>query len=294
MSINKPLFNDIYNECLKIIEESQDKNILSKKKKIDAAYNELCSLEDHEYQNFYSIVHELRLYGYLKQIGIYISAANDNKAGPDFISDLGYIECVCLTKGEKGTPQREWLDKRLSGSMNRYISALPRLTSVILDKHKKFQEYISSNKIDKSISKIIAVNTSIFSNEFHSSLNLDLALKVLYGIGCQTMRFDMKKNSFIAEKGVETHAYEDVGVKPPLNVVLPLNYFSQDCFSDISGVLLINNSIGKSLNKGYFNLLLNPYADTPVDMNILSEIKYFALKSIENGFANFEWHNQKN
>lgn len=209
MSINKPLFDEIYEECLQIISNSQDKNIISKRTKLDVSYNKLCELEDHEHQEFYSVVHELRLYSYLKQIGISVSAANDNKAGPDFISDIGYIECVCLTKGEKGTPQRKCLDDCLRGSMNRYVAALPRLTSVLLDKQKKFSDYLSRNLIDENKPRIIAVNTSIFSNEFHSDSNLDLALKVLYGIGCQTMCFDIKTNSFVDEKGVETHAFED-------------------------------------------------------------------------------------
>lgn len=292
MSINEPLFKAIYHECLQIISKSQDKHILSKEKKLSDAYKNVCRLEDHEYQSFYSIVHELRLYAYLKQIGINVSAADDNKAGPDFISDLGYIECVCVTKGKEGSAGREYLEKRLNDYMNRYISAFPRITSVIVDKQKKYQNYIHSKRIDENISRIIAVNTSIFSNEFHSSLNLDIALKALYGIGSQTMMFDTKHNSFIAEKGVETHAYEDVGFKPPTDKVLQVNYFSQDCFSDISGVLLINNAIGESLNKEYFNLLLNPNAVTPIDASLLKEINYLALKSGENGFINYEWHNR--
>lgn len=293
MSINNPMYYDIYNECLQTIKETQDKNIVSKKKKLDAAYNELCELEDLEYHNFFSIVHELRLYEYVKKLGINISATNDTKAGPDFLSDLGYIECVCLTKGQEGTRQREWLDKTLKNNcINRYVVALPRLTSVILDKCKKIKEYISSNKINKSIPQIIAVNTSIFSNIFPGSLNLDLALNVLYGIGCIKKHIDVEHKAFVEENGVETHTYKDTALKPPLNAVLPLNYFSQDYFSDISGVLLLNNSIGENLNKKFFNLLLNPKANVPVETNLLSGITYFTLKSIENGYANFEWCNQ--
>lgn len=292
MSINKPLFDKIYEECLQIIKESNDKNILFKQSKLETAYIKLCLEEDPELQEFYSIIHELRLYNYMKNLNIPIYATNDNKAGPDFLSDLGYIECVCLTKGIRETPQRQWLDNQLNGSLNRYLSALPRLTSVILDKQKKFSQYSASGILDPNIPQIIAVNTSIFSNEFHSELNLSLTLKVLYGIGCEAMYFDTKTNSFIGEKGVTNHVFDDIGIKPPFNTELHLNYFMLESFRNISALLLINNSVGEKLIKNYFNLLLNPIANIPIDLTLLKGIKYFALINIENGYANYQWFNQ--
>lgn len=291
MGINEPLFDAIYRECLQIINESTDKNILSKQRKLEASYRELCRLKDHELQEFYSVVHELRLYDYVKRLGIAITARNDNHAGPDFLSDLGYIECVCLTKGATGTPQRQWVNQRLGGSMNRYKSASHRLTSVILDKQKKFSDYLNKNVIDKNRPRIIAVNTSIFSNEFCGDLNLELALKVLYGIGCLQMCFDPKVNAFVEAKGTATHAFEDTDIKPLSNVELHLNYFSQTEFQNISAVILVNNSIGEKLKKDYFNMLLNPYSDTPLNINLLSGISYFALSSVENGYNNYQWYN---
>ena len=133
MSINKDLFSHIYENCVSIITNSLDINIKKKKVKLDSAYQTLSETQDHELQEFYSIVHELRFYQYMKNLGKHIIAADDNKAGPDFNTELGYIECVCASKGATDTLERKCLDERLNQSMNRYIAALPRLSSVILD-----------------------------------------------------------------------------------------------------------------------------------------------------------------
>lgn len=154
MSINKPLFDTIYKKCLLIITNSSDINIKNKQGQLCAAYKKLCKTEDHELQEFYSVVHELRLYQYIKDLGITVSALNDNKAGPDFITDLGYIECVSATKGLKGLPERNYLEKQLKQSMNRYVSAIPRLSSVIADKAKKYGIYLKDNVINEKIPRI--------------------------------------------------------------------------------------------------------------------------------------------
>lgn len=291
MSINKPLFDSIYKKCLGIIEQSADANITKKKNKLDSAYCTLCKKKDHELQEFYSIVHELRLYEYIKHLGIGINAANDDKAGPDFVTDLGYIECISVTKGLPGTPERLWIEERLNQSMNRYISALPRLSGAILDKTKKYKTYLTNKIIDERKPRIIAINTSVFSNEFHSQLNLELVLKILYGIGCRTMRFSLTTNTFVEENGVESHAYEGSAVKPPRNADLPLSYFYYEEFQDISGVIVNNNAISEDLEKEYFCLLLNPFATVPIDKTRLSGIKYFELDNTDDNYATFRWYN---
>ena len=292
VSINKPLFDKIYKKCSSIIDQSVDSNIIKKRKRLDDNYVALCKSADHEFQAFYSIVHELRLYDYVKKLGIGINAANDNKAGPDFVTDLGYIECVNATKGELGTPERLCLENRLKQSMNRYVSALPRLSSAILDKKRAYKGYLQKCQIDESKPRIIAISTSVFSNEFHSQLNLELILKILYGIGCRTMRFNLAANSFVEENGVESHAYEESAVRPPRNVDLPLSYFYNEEFKDISGVIVNNNAISEDLEKDYFCLLLNPFANVPIDKTRLPGIKYFELDNVDNNYATFRWYNE--
>ncbi len=292
MSIENPIYDKIYRNCFSIIENSSDRNIKRKRERLDREYKKLCETEDYERQEFYSIVHELRLYQYIKDLGITIIAANDNNAGPDFETGIGYIECVSTTKGEPGTPARLCIDERLNQSVNRYVSALPRLTNSISEKLERYKYYLDSNKINKSKPRIIALCTSVFSNEFHSDLNLDLALKILYGIDCRTMRFNKETNSFIEEADVEFHAYKDFAVKPPKNAPLPLCYFYKDEFKCISGIIVNNNAITEELTKDYFCLLLNPLADIPIDKTKLECIKYFELDSVDNNYSTFCWRNQ--
>ncbi|MFR1564809.1 MAG: hypothetical protein ACLSUT_00005 [Christensenellales bacterium] len=292
MSINKPLFDTIYKKCLSIITNSSDININNKQGKLCAAYKKLCKTEDHELQEFYSVVHELRLYQYIKDLGITVSALNDNKAGPDFITDLGYIECVSATKGLKGLPERNYLEKQLKQSMNRYVSAIPRLSSVIADKAKKYGIYLKDNVSNEKIPRIIAINTSIFSNEFHYKLNLDNILKILYGIGCRTMNFAHSSNGFVEERGVETYAYEEVGEKPPRNVILPFNLFFKNEYVHISGVIVNNNAISEELEKDCFCLLLNPNASIPINISRLQGIKYFTLSEKDAKYIKYSWLNQ--
>lgn len=289
MSINKHLFETIYKNCVSIIDNATDRDILHKKVKLDAAFATLCRLEDPELQEFYSIVHELRLYQYIKDLGFKITAMNDSKAGPDFRTDMGYVECVCATKGRSGTPEHQWLNERLNQSMNRYESALSRLTSVIFDKKDKYKLYLQKQIIDDDTPCIIAVNTSIFSNEFHSQLNLDLVLKILYGIGCRTMSFNLETHNCVGQSEVETHLYENKALKPPRNADLSLDNFSRSDFKHISGIILNNNSIGEELEKEYFCLLLNPFARVAIDKSILQDIKYFALSETDGNSFTYKW-----
>lgn len=290
MEINQKLFNDIYNNCLKIINTSTDSNLKKKKSKLDKSYDELCIKENHELQEFYSIVHEIRVYKYLSDLGVEICASDDIKAGPDFITNLGYIECTNATKGANGTPERSYLNKRLKGTMNRFEAALPRLSSSIWDKSKKFKEYLENNIINAEKPCIIALSTAIFSNEFHSDLNLTLLLQILYGIGCETMAFNRTTNQFV-EETAETHSYQVESKKPPKNTSIPLNFFSNPEYEHIAGVILNNNSIGEELNKKYFCLLLNPHAKNPINIQLLSGIKYFTYDSLDEQYIYYKWFN---
>lgn len=185
-----------------------------KKDKLDYSYKQLCETEDCELQEFYSIVHELRTYYFLCNNNLTVHVQDDNHIGPDFLcSEIGYIECISITKGAVGTECRKYVEKCLSRSMNRYLAALPRITSAIIDKKNKYETYLSKQAIDPNIPRLIAINTSIFSNEFNSDSIIDLLLKILYGIGCQIMRVKINPISFVEENGVESHQYNDIGKK---------------------------------------------------------------------------------
>lgn len=286
MSVNKPLFDELYVECKNIIQLSNDKNIKSKETKLDFAYKKLCEEENAELQEFYSVLHELRTYDYLQKKNYIIKSQNDNNVGPDFyVEGLGYIECISITKGEEGTVSREYINKLLAGTFNRYKSALPRISSALIDKKIKFETYLNNKIIKKDIPRVIAINTSVFSNEFHSSLIIDLAQKILYGIGCQTINFKEKQ-----VPGVETHTFDIIGNKNN-DKQLELGYFYNDDFKNISAVIITNNSVGEVLEDKYFNVYLNFRANCPICLDNIKNIRYFGLKSLDEKYVNFEWHN---
>lgn len=290
MSINRDLFEFVYQNCLKIVNTSADLNIRKKEEKLVRSYNELCVKADPELQEFYSIVHELRLYNYLSILGLKPIASDDTKAGPDFSSEIGYIECVNATKGAVGTPERLYLDNKLKGSMNRYEAALPRLSGSIWDKSRKYKSYLKNKVISPDKPCIIALSTSIFSNEFHSASNLDLLLLILYGISYRTITYNLATNQFIKEQA-ETHAYLSESVKQPQKTSLPLDFFANSEYEHISGIILNNNSIGEDLDKKYFCLFLNPYAKNPINTNMLAEITYFAYDGIDEQYIKYKWFN---
>ena len=214
MSIENPCFLKIFKECNRIIKNSNDKNILSKHEKLKKSCQQLLCTKDTELQQFYSVVTEIRTYDYLKNKNLNPIAHNDNSAGPDFISDLGYIECICLTKGEPNTENRKYVDRLLSGCMNRNKSVFPRLSAAVKDKTEQYKKYIANRVIDENKPRLIAINSSVFSNEFHSDLVTDNLLKVLYGIGCQTIRVYPQANKIKQEsEKIETHCFEITGRK---------------------------------------------------------------------------------
>lgn len=293
MSINKPLFDSIYDECCKIIQFSQDKFLLQKKGKLDYSYKQLCETEDCELQEFYSIVHELRTYYFLCNNNLTVYVQDDNNIGPDFLcSEIGYIECISITKGAVGKECRKYIEKCLSRSMNRYLAALPRITSAIIDKKNKYETYLSKREIDPNIPRLIAINTSIFSNEFNSDSIIDLLLKILYGIGCQIMRVKINPISFIEENGVESHQYNDIGKKHS-DLDLELNYFAKAEFRNISAIILENNAIGENDISKYFFIFTNPLANVPIEIKNLKNIKTFIQEKADESHISYKWLNPK-
>lgn len=289
MSINKQLFDSIYDECCKIIQFSQDKLLLQKKDKLDYSYKQLCETEDCELQEFYSIVHELRTYYFLCNNNLTVHVQDDNHIGPDFLcSEIGYIECISITKGAVGTECRKYVEKCLSRSMNRYLAALPRITSAIIDKKNKYETYLSKQAIDPNIPRLIAINTSIFSNEFNSDSIIDLLLKILYGIGCQIMRVKINPISFVEENGVESHQYNDIGKKHS-DLDLELNYFAKADFRNISAIILENNAIGENDISKYFFIFTNPLANVPIEIKNLKNIKTFIQEKADESHISYKW-----
>ncbi len=277
MSINIPLFNRIYVECNAIIDASKSPAIIAKRKKLASAYKKLCQTQDAELQEFYSIVHELKIYHYLLTNGCKIEAQDDRKQGPDFkCQELGYIECVSVTKGEPGTPARKYVDKILSGDWNRYKAALPRITSSLKDKKEKYQLYLNSGVLDTNKPRLIAINTSSLY-DLRMDLMVDLCLEILFGIGNQVLDFDFD-SAKSSDAATEFHIYNNVGKKDNTRV-LQLDYFSLEEFKNISAIILVNNTIGEDIKKEQFTVFVNPNAAVPLYQERLNCARYFIMSA---------------
>lgn len=289
MNINKKIFASIYDECLEIIQSSSDKAIINKEEKLNKAYKKLVENDDNEVQEFYSIVHELKTYHFLKTKGLAITAQNDNKKGPDFYcEELGYIECVSVTRGEKGTECREYIEKCLARISSTYLAALPRITSVIIDKKKKFEDYLSKRIIDSQVPRIIAINTSVFSNLVCSDSIFRLLLQILYGIGNQVLWVRRNPISFIDEgEGVETHRYNDKGFKHD-HRELELAYFEKEEYQNISAIILESNAITETDIENNFIIFTNPNANTPINVERLRAFNVFVQRSKDDNMIGYE------
>ena len=115
---NSRVFNKAYQLGLNIIEQSQDKDIVEKKENFKATYDK------KQHNHLYSILHELKTYQFLKSCNLNPIPANDNKPGPDFECDLGYLECVVPTEGT-GINEKKLRDN-MSAEVNRFKAVLPK------------------------------------------------------------------------------------------------------------------------------------------------------------------------
>ena len=289
MSINKKIFASIYDECLEIIRSSSDKAILNKEEKLNKAYKKLVENDDNELQEFYSIVHEVKTYHFLKTKGLAITAQNDNKKGPDFYcEELGYIECVSVTRGEKGTECREYVEICLARKSFTYLAALPRITSVIIDKKKKFEDYLSKKTIDSQVPRIIAINTAVFSNLVRSDSMFELLLQILYGAGNQVLWVSKNPKSCIDEdEGVETYRYNDKGYKHD-HLELDLAYFEKEEYQNISAIILVKNAITENNIENNFIIFTNPLANVPINVERLRAFNVMVQRSKDDNMIRYE------
>lgn len=279
----------LYVNCCNIINKSNDDNIKEKQNKLNWTYKKLCEHEDCELQQFYSIVLELNVYKYLSDNGFTLKVADDKKIGPDFECDFGYLECVSVTKGEKGTPGRDFVDKQLSGSVNRHKSELPRISSAIKDKKDKFNKYDKNNILEKNIPRIIVVGTSIFANEFNSSSCIEDVMQILYSIGNEYLLFDVKSKQFIETENNQYRTYDNSGKKSE-DIILELGYFYKNEYKNISAVILVCNSIFEEVEKNNFKIFLNPNATYPIDRALISTLDYFSFIKEDNGNFIYTWN----
>lgn len=279
--------NNVYRECLSIIRSSNDKNILNKKLRLNNEFIKYINDPNEEYK-FYSIVDELRFYDFLTKHGFTISASNDNKGGPDYYcSQIGYIECVSATKGNLGTPEREWIETALLEKHCRYKSLIPRISAAINSKRDKYDNYINNGIIDVTEPKIIEVSISMLSDEVRSELLEKSTQQILYGMGTQCMLYN-KQTGFVSDN-IEWRDYNKMVKK--YNKSFPTDYFHDPKYNIISAVILTSNAFTEQLIDDKVFVFLNPNADIPINIDALTNLNYFYRINTNDHYEDYAWHN---
>ena len=252
MSYNPYLFKKIYNSCSNIINQTNDKNLKKKKKNLEFAYKRVQETDNCEIQEFFSVAHELRTYELLKKLNKQVLANNDDKAGVDFVCNLGNIECVTFNM-----PKDDNSKKILNGNMNRYKAYEPRVSQAINEKLNKYRTYILKNQIDKNLPNIICLNSGICGYDIHSSTFLNACERIIYGLGDDTLFINREtKEEFWGR------SFQDKIIKPN-GKEIETNLFSNKAYNIISGVLLIDNLVDENYSRPI--LYINPNAKIKID-----------------------------
>ena len=265
MSYNKVVFEDIYDDCLKIMQKSNDRNVVKKQKCFEQYYNEVTTTDNYNVQEFFAIAHELRTYEMLKYLKMKTTANNDDKPGPDFICNLGNLECVTFMQ-----PSDEKSKKILKSNINRYKAYEPKVSQAIYEKFKKFQKYIEKNNIDQTKPNIICLNAGICKDDIFPTTLLRICEKILFGLGYETLLLNPKTNEEIWFR-----SYEDT-IQNHNEKEIDINFFNFNEFSIISAVLLIINSVDEQYSKPI--LFINPKANVKIDKRKIK--KFLCLEKV--------------
>ena len=114
-------------------------------------------------------------------------------------------------------------------------------------------------------------------------------MKILYAIGDEFFAFNIKSKSFIETPNNQNRVYDNIG-KKTFDKNLEFDYFFQNKYKNISAVILICNSLFEKIERKFFKVFLNPFANIPVDKSLLSKFDYFTLVNIDDNIAVYEWN----
>lgn len=263
----------------KKIKDLTEPAIIEKRNKLIEKVKIAIKKHDREYQEVYSTVHEIRLFDFLLREKISVEMHTDKTVGPDFICDLGYIECVSITKGKE--ENKHSFETIMGGTTNRYLAGESRITTALLEKNTKYNKYIEKNILDLNKSRIIAISTSILSNEVNHVLSSKLLQKILYGIDSQVVSIKNKEiNDFYSYNATVRKGENQFKTA----------YFLDEKFKNISAVILNHNAFTEDINKNYFEICLNPNATIPLKIEKIQNLKYLYLKSKNEKEYVFNWH----
>lgn len=210
--------------------------------------------------NFHQRSWEMYVGNVLLEKGLAIKSKDE---GPDFIvSENLYIECVAPTKGDPEKPDS--VPEMFIATMPEEIRVqdvpvdkmILRITQVIKDKAlDQYERWKRKGWFDAKAPFIIALNTADLQHVDDPSM--PNALKALFGF--QFMQINMKT-------GATNFSHRDQ-VEKSNNGSVPVNFFINEDFSFVSGVLFSDKSVlNHPKNIGEDCIFVNnPFADNPID-----------------------------
>jgi hypothetical protein len=261
---NRSVINKIFEECSKVIEESSDINIKKKKEKFEVDYNNIFEKNTYKIQDFYATAHELKTYEFFKNKGFDISAHNDNTAGPDFKTSIGYVECVTFTMPDDSNSK-----EIINLGLNIHSAFEPRFTGALKDKNDTFNDYLNDGILNVSLPRIICLHTGMCNSQMFPTTQIRCCEEILYGLGSQVVCFNMKTTEHVGT----FREYEEEISKPSNNKTIPINYFNGNEYDNISGVLLITDTLYDDYKQAI--MFINHNAKVQVDKSLLKDILIF-------------------
>lgn len=194
--------------------------------------------------------------------------------GPDFVIDkTAYVECVAPTKGDPAKPDS--VPKMRFGIAQDVPTdkMILRITQAIKDKAlEQYEKWKSKNWFDSKMSFVIAVNTGdlAFPQDY---FGIPIIIKALFGLGFMQISRDSNQG----------YSWRESIKKGDSEV--PVNYFSNEKFSFVSGVLFSDKLVlDHPDNIGEDCLFVNnPFAKNPANDEFIKLFKSWTASKDSKG-----------
>lgn len=253
---------DIYKECLEIIENSCENHNFEEKRNALDQYMQNPNSDEAE-MKFKSVAYELRTYDFFIKAGFEVKPSNDSKIGPDFhLPGVAYVECTVAFPGREKIFNIEELGEMWTTSLDDPLLGLSRLATRLDDKKTQFDKYIEQQRIllEADLPKIIAIDGSILEEYVGFPELLEMKMKeLLYGQGPIRYSYNTKtkvlKNSgyFFKKSSMKNNGSE-----------IPCALFHDEDYKHISAVIFNIKSFKMKFEQSPI-LYLNPNADKKID-----------------------------
>lgn len=251
--------------------------------RLQKIYNEAKGYLDNDFANRFvseidNLSWELTVYKHLRDSGIKINS--NQSTGPDFDTEIGYIECVCVGRGAAQNaiplPKAAVIDGdgNIKGEIN--FEPVPvnemklRVSSGYQEKQRKYINYVNNGIINPQSPRIIAINWYCEGASWMTgrrSAQNDPAVQCIFGFGNLEVTFDTETGNIISSQ------LSQAPTVPKFNgEEIEVGYFNREVSSDserIDGVIL-SNVRPTSLDLSSTRSINNPKSDTNFEIERLS------------------------